>query len=124
MYRPADPVQQNIHPGQRVLHPEQPPDLLGDAGQCPALIRIPGRRRPGIQDLFQLGHLDDSELALHATRPLDASAFHPPAASARRHRFTGIRETRNRFAISRSLTPGLDQVRRFQPELLPAGLLR
>ena len=37
--------------------------------------------------------------------PLEASASRPPAASARRHRFTLIRETRNRFATSRSLAP-------------------
>ena len=29
----------------------------------------------------------------------------PPAASARRHRFTDIPDTRNRLAISRSLAP-------------------
>ena len=37
--------------------------------------------------------------------PLEASAARPPAASARRHRFTDIRDTRNRFATSRSLAP-------------------
>ena len=37
--------------------------------------------------------------------PLEASASRPPAASARRHRFTDIRDTRNRFATSRSLAP-------------------
>jgi hypothetical protein len=37
--------------------------------------------------------------------PLEASAARPPAASARRHRFALIRDTRNRFAISRSLAP-------------------
>jgi len=59
-------VQQHGHPGQRVLHPEPPPHLLGDPGQRPALIRIPARGRPGIQDPFQLGHLGGSELALRA----------------------------------------------------------
>jgi hypothetical protein len=37
--------------------------------------------------------------------PLEASASRPPAASARRHRFALIRDTRNRLAISRSLAP-------------------
>jgi hypothetical protein len=37
--------------------------------------------------------------------PLDARAGFPPAASARRHRFADIRDTRNRFATSRSLAP-------------------
>src|SRR5215470_4095406 len=30
LYRPADPVQQHGRPGQRVLHPEPPPDLVRD----------------------------------------------------------------------------------------------
>src|SRR5215469_14429225 len=34
--------------------------------------------------------------------PLEASAGFPPAASGRRHRFAGIRDTRNRLAISPS----------------------
>ena len=37
--------------------------------------------------------------------PLEASAARPPAASARRHRFTDIRDTRKYFATSRSLAP-------------------
>ena len=44
-------------------------------------------------------------LAPGTAGPLEASAAQPPAASARRHRFTDIRDTRNRFATSRSLTP-------------------
>jgi hypothetical protein len=35
--------------------------------------------------------------------PLEASAARPPAASARRHRFADIRDTRNRRATSPSL---------------------
>ena len=37
--------------------------------------------------------------------PLVARASRPPAASARRHRFADIRDTRNRRATSRSLAP-------------------
>ncbi|MFZ0189896.1 MAG: hypothetical protein WAL72_23485 [Streptosporangiaceae bacterium] len=37
--------------------------------------------------------------------PLEASAARPPPARARRHRFAGIRDTRNRFATSGSLAP-------------------
>ena len=37
--------------------------------------------------------------------PLEASAGLPPAASARRHRFADIRDTRKRLATSRSLAP-------------------
>ena len=98
-------MQQHIHPGQRVLHLEPPPGLVRDPRQRPALIRVPARRRPGIQDFFQLGDLGESELARRAAAPLEASASRPPAASARRHRFTDIRDTRNRFATSRSLAP-------------------
>ena len=94
---PAEPVQQHGHPGQRVLHPEPPPALFGDPRQRPALIRIPGRRRARIQDLFQLGNLRRGQRALRAARP--------PAASARRHRFTDIRDTRKCRAISWSLAP-------------------
>ena len=39
--------------------------------------------------------------------PLEASACFPPTASARRHRFAGILDTRKRFAISRSQAPSL-----------------
>ena len=45
----------------------------------------------------------------------------PSMASARRHRFTGIRDTRNRRATSRSLAPGLDQLSSGQPHPLAAG---
>ena len=57
LHAPPDPVQQHIHPGQRVLHPEPPPDLLADPGQRPALIRMPAPRRAGIQHRLQLGDL-------------------------------------------------------------------
>jgi hypothetical protein len=80
-HRPADPVQQHGHPGQRVLHPEPPPALLGNPRQRPALIRIPGRRRARIQDLFQLGNLRRVSLHCAPPAPLDASASWPPAAT-------------------------------------------
>jgi len=40
---PADQVQQQIHPGQRVLHAEPAAHHLGDPGQRPALVLIPAR---------------------------------------------------------------------------------
>lgn len=49
--------------------------------------------------------------------PLKASPGPPLAASARRSRFVGIRDTRNRFATSRSLALASLM------HLLPAGLL-
>jgi hypothetical protein len=41
-------VQQHIHPGQRVLHPEPPPDLIGDPRQGPALIQVARGRRASL----------------------------------------------------------------------------
>jgi hypothetical protein len=55
--------------------------------------------------------------------PLDASAARPPAASARRHRFTDIRDTRNPPGHLPVSGPRLDQLRSHQPHLLPAGPL-
>jgi hypothetical protein len=52
--------------------------------------------------------------------PLEASACFPPAASARRHRFADIRDTRNRFAASRSLAPASIRFDRGQPHPLAA----
>ena len=44
-------------------------------------------------------------LHLAPPAPLAARAWRPPAASARRHRFADIRDTRSRVATSRSLAP-------------------
>ena len=44
-----DPVQQHIHPRQRVLHPEPLPHLLSDTGQRPALVLIAAGRRACLQ---------------------------------------------------------------------------
>ena len=41
LHAPADPVQQQVHPGQGVLHPEPAAHHLGDPGQRPALVLIP-----------------------------------------------------------------------------------
>jgi hypothetical protein len=48
----------------------------------------------------------------------------PSMASARRHRFTDIRDTRNRRATSPVAGAGLDQLRRSQPHPLAAGPFR
>jgi len=70
-----------------------------------ALIGIPAPCRARVQHRLELGDLGGAELALRAGRPLEASASRPPAASALRHRFALIRETRKCFATSRSLAP-------------------
>jgi hypothetical protein len=67
-------------PGQRVLHPEPPPDLVRDPGQRPALIQIAGRRRARIQHRLQLTQLGGSEHALRSGRPFGGQRR--PAASA------------------------------------------
>ncbi len=51
---------------------------------------------------------------------MEVGAAFPPTASARRHRSADIRDTRKRFAISRSLAPFLGQLRRGQPHPLRA----
>src|SRR3954447_6179564 len=77
LHAPPQPVQQQIQPGQGVLHAQPGAADRGDARQRPALI---------------------------GPAP-DASAGRPPLASARRHRLTDIRVTRNRAATSRSAAP-------------------
>jgi hypothetical protein len=51
--------------------------------------------------------------------PLEAGASRPPAASARRHRFTEIRDTRNLLVTG----PSLEHADRGQPHLFAAGPL-
>ena len=102
---PADPVQQHIQPGQRVVHPEPPAHQLPDPGQRPALIGPAPDDRPGVQHRLELAQLGRGQLAPAPPTPLEASACFPPTASARCHRLADIRDTRKRFAISRSLAP-------------------
>ena len=99
-------MQQHVHPGQRVLDPEPAGRQLRDPGQGPALVLIPAPHgRPRVESRLQLGQLGRGELAFSAAGPLVARASRPPAASARRHRFADIRDTRNLLATSRSLAP-------------------
>ena len=103
---------------------EPPPGLLGDPGQRPAPIRIPARRRPGIQDLFQLGHLGGSELALRAA---DALGRQRLLAPGRQRPPLPVRRHPRDPEMLRDLpvtSPGLDQPGRLQPDLLPASPLR
>ena len=53
-----------------------------DPGQSPALIRIPGPRRPGIQHRLQLGDLGRAELVLRAAGVLGGQRL--PAARGQR----------------------------------------
>jgi hypothetical protein len=61
--------------------------------------------RAGIQHRLQLAHLRRVSLYRAPPALLEASACFSPVASARRHRFAGIGDTRNRRATSRSLAP-------------------
>jgi hypothetical protein len=82
LHAPADPVQQHIHPGRRVLHPKPLPDLLGDPGQRPALIRKPAGGQACVQHRRQLALLSRAELALRAARALGGQR-HPAARGQR-----------------------------------------
>jgi hypothetical protein len=69
----------------------------------------PPRLRPGREIAPACSTVSSSRtcagLSLHGPPPgpFDAKAARPPAASAHRHRFADIRDTRNRPATSRSL---------------------
>ena len=100
---PADPVQQRVHAGQRVLRPEPAAHHLRNPRQRPALVLIPAPgRRPGVQQRRQFAQLGRAQLALRAARAL---RHERRAASARRHRFADIRDTRKCRAQLRSLAP-------------------
>ncbi len=79
--------------------------------------------RDGIQHRLQLTDLSQGELAPGTADPFRGQRG--PAVGGQRPppRFTDIRDTRNCFATSRSPAPRLDQLRRGQPHLLPAGPL-
>jgi len=120
---PAEPVQQHIHPGQRVLHPEPPPHLVGDPGQGPALIPIAARRRPGIQDFFQLSDLGRRQLAPGSARALRGQRR---TAAGRQSAPPPVRRHPRHPEVLRDLTvarPGLDHLRRGQSYPLPASPL-
>jgi hypothetical protein len=66
-----------------------PDQGAGTGRAAPAATRRPRRTAPGARGPPGVGPVGDQRLS--------------PAASARRHRFADIRDTQNRFAISRSL---------------------
>jgi hypothetical protein len=53
LHAPADPVQQNIQPGQGVGHAEPAAHYLGDPRQGPALLTPAAHGRTGIQRRLQ-----------------------------------------------------------------------
>src|SRR6185437_15852655 len=69
LHAPADPVQQRIHPCQRVGDLEPAAYDLGDPRQRPALVLIPAPcGRAGVQHRLQLAQLSQGELALRTAR--------------------------------------------------------
>jgi hypothetical protein len=104
--------------------PNPLPDLLGDPGQGPALIGIPAGRRARVQDRLQLAQLRPGELALRAARPLGGQRR--PAARRQRAAPPVRRHPRYPEPLRYLLIagPGLDQLRRLQPHLLPASPFR
>ena len=70
--------------------PNRRQNLVRDPRQGPALIRVPARRRPGIQDFFQLSDLSRGQLAFRAARssrgqPLAAAGGQRPPPPVHRH---------------------------------------
>ena len=106
LHTPADPVQQQIHPRQRVLHAELAVHYPGDPGQRPTLVLAPAvHGRPSAQQRRQLPQLRGGQLAPRPGRAPRRQRGPAPAASARRHRFAGIRDTWKCRVTSRSLAP-------------------
>ena len=70
--------------------------------------------------------LDQSAMldVLKALKAADVDDGIRSAASARRHRLAGIRVTRNRAAISRSLAPSIHSATARRTPLAPGPLLR
>jgi hypothetical protein len=81
--------------------PRATPYLYADPGQP----LLPNRTGPASRTASSSRSCAGLSRHLAPPAPRDASAARPPAASARRHRFADIRDTRNRRATSRSLAP-------------------
>ena len=97
---PADPVQQHIQPGQRVVHPEPPADQLADPGQRPALVLPAPGGRARVQHRLQLAQLGRGQLAPGPARPLGGQRLpsrRPPAPAA-----TGSPTSATPGSVSRS----------------------
>src|SRR3954471_11995226 len=99
LHAPAQAVQQQVQPGQGVVHAEPGTHDLGDAGQRPGLIGPASSSTCSSSSWARLSR------QRAPPGPLEASAGRPPAASARRQRLADIRVTRKRPATSRSVAP-------------------
>ncbi|QTD95818.1 hypothetical protein S1361_00600 [Streptomyces cyanogenus] len=118
LHTPADAVQQQVQPGQGVLHAEPAAHDLGDPRQRPALITPAARGRASIQHRLQKAELFRGELAAGATGtlgsqglPIARSQRPPPAI--RRH--PGHPEPPGHLPVT---GPGFDQVSGSEPDLL------
>lgn len=69
---PADPVQQQVEPGQGVLDAEPAAHDFGDPYQRPALVATATRGRLDFQLRFQSAQLTGAELAACAVRTLES----------------------------------------------------
>jgi hypothetical protein len=114
-------VQQQVQPGQRVLHAEPLVDDRGDAGQRPALIGPAPRGRAGIQQRLQLIELGAAEPAPRAARAFGgqrratAVGQRPPPAVGRH---PGHSEAGRDLPVGGAF---LDPLRGRQPHLFPPG---
>jgi hypothetical protein len=102
---PPDPVQQHVHPRQRVLDLEPPGRQAGDPGQRPALVLIPpphGRAR--VQRRHRFADIRDTRSRL-ATSPSPApdsiNSAAPSRTRSRRDRSRRDRSRRDRSAAVR-----------------------
>lgn len=117
-------MQQQIHPGQGVPHPEPTSHDLRDPRQSPALVAPAGSGRAGIQHRFQHMQLIRLELAAGTAGPLGDQSLPttrsqrtPPAI--RRH--PSHPEPPGHLPVT---GPGLEQIRGRQPDpLTPNPLL-
>jgi hypothetical protein len=82
-------VQKQVHPGQRVLHPEPAPHQVGDPGQRPALVLIPPPHgRPGVQRRLQFQQLNWGQLDERAANSHDVQRILPLIAEDATYWFT------------------------------------
>src|SRR3954466_7040166 len=119
LHAPAQPVQQQIQPGQGVVHAEPLADDRGDAGQRPALIGPAPRGRPGVEQRLQLIELGGAEPAAGPAWALGgqrraAAGGQRAAPAVDRH--SGHPEALRHLPVG---GPFFDPLRGFQPHLLP-----
>src|SRR3954470_6114868 len=119
LHAPAQPVQQQVQPGQGVVHPAPRVHDLGDARQRPALIGPAPRGRAGVEQRLQLVELGGAEPAAGPARALGGQRR--AAAGAQRaapavDRHPGHPEPGGHLSVGGTF---LDPLRGLQPHLLP-----